>query len=99
MTLRHTLAAIALACATAAQGQGFETFNQSNLARFAALPGLGQGAVVPQGESINSVTLDWTNEFFVRAEAGEDSLPQFPATDAGHPDPTPLRYGAGFRKP
>jgi anaerobic selenocysteine-containing dehydrogenase len=34
-----------------------------------------------------------------RAEAGEGSLPQFPATDAGKPDPTPLRYGASFRKP
>ncbi len=90
MTLRHTLAAIALACATAAQGQGFETFNQSNLARFAALPGLGQGAVVPQGESINSVTLDWTNEFFVRAEAGED------LTLDGETQRVALRYRAGL---
>lgn len=90
MTLRHSLAAIALFCATAAQGQGFETFNQSNLARFAALPGLGQGAVVPQGESINSVTLDWTNEFFVRAEAGED------LTLDGETQRVALRYRAGL---
>ena len=33
-----------------------------------------------------------------RAGPVEESLPQFPAVDAGAPDPTPLRYGASFRK-
>jgi len=33
-----------------------------------------------------------------RAESGEESLPQFAVIDTGQPDPTPLRYGASFRK-
>lgn len=90
MRLRHALAVLSLTVASAAQGQGFETFNQSSLARFAALPGLGQGAVVPKGESVNSVTLDWTNEFFVRAEAGED------LTLDGETQRVALRYRAGL---
>ena len=90
MRLRHALAALSLMAASAAQGQGFETFNQSSLARFAALPGLGQGAVVPKGESINSVTLDWTNEFFVNAEGGEDLMLD------GETQRVALRYRAGL---
>ncbi len=33
-----------------------------------------------------------------RAQSGEESLPQFAVIDTGQPDPTPLRYGASFRK-
>lgn len=90
MNLRAPLAALALVCATAAQGQGFETFNQSSLARFAALPGLGQGAVVPRGESINSVTLDWSNEFFARSRGGEE------LTLDGETQRLAMRYRAGL---
>lgn len=65
-----------LACLTSplASAQGFESFNQSSFARVAALPPLGQGAVVPRGESVNSATLDWSNEIFLRNGAGESLL-------------------------
>ena len=90
MNLRHCFALFTLAFSALAQAQGFETFNQSSLARFAALPGLGQGAVVPQNESINSVTLDWTNEFFVQANARED------LTLDGESQRLAMRYRAGL---
>ena len=90
MSLRHCFALAVFAAATTAQAQGFETFNQSSLARFAVLPGLGQGAVVPQNESINSVTLDWTNEFFLSSTAREDLVLD------GESQRLALRYRAGL---
>ncbi|MDO9452353.1 MAG: DUF3187 family protein [Stagnimonas sp.] len=90
MRLRLCFALAAFAVATTAQAQGFETFNQSSVARASALPGLGQGAVVPKGESINSVTLDWSNEFFVQGNARED------LTLDGESQRVALRYRAGI---
>lgn len=90
MNLRTCFALASLAFGALAQAEGYETFNQSSLARFAALPGLGQGAVVPENESINSVTLDWTNEFFVRSTARED------LTLDGESERLALRYRAGL---
>ncbi len=84
------VAALAWALATTASAQGFESFNQSTLARAAALPGLGQGAVLPRGESLNSVTLDWTNEFFLSGNSREQlSLD-------GENQRVALRYRAGI---
>lgn len=71
MRLTGLVAVFSLMVAPLAQAEGFETFNQSTLARFAALPTLGQGAVVPAGESVNSIGLDWTNEFVARSAPGE----------------------------
>ncbi|MES2885425.1 MAG: DUF3187 family protein [Pseudomonadota bacterium] len=90
MNLRICFALASLAFSALAQAEGYETFNQSSLARFAALPGLGQGAVVPQNESINSVTLDWTNEFFVRSTTLEE------LTLDGESERLALRYRAGL---
>lgn len=90
MSLRLCFALAAFALATTAQAQGFETFNQSSVARAAALPGLGQGAVVPRNESINSVTLDWSNEFFVQGNAREE------LTLDGESQRVALRYRAGI---
>ena len=90
MSLRLCFALAAFALATTAQAQGFETFNQSSVARAAALPGLGQGAVVPRNESINSVTLDWSNEFFVQSNVRED------LTLDGESQRVALRYRAGI---
>lgn len=82
--------ALALGMATLAQAQGYETFNQSSLARAAALPGLGQGAVLPRNESTNSVTLDWSNEFFLNSNARES------LTLDGESQRVSLRYRAGI---
>ena len=90
MRLRLCFALAAFALATTAQAEGFETFNQSSVARAAALPGLGQGAVVPRNESINSVTLDWSNEFFVQGNAREE------LTLDGESQRVALRYRAGI---
>ncbi len=72
MKPHQLLVVLAAAFAGLAQAQGFETFNQSSLARFAALPELGQGAVLPRDTAINSVGLDWSNEFFQQSNARED---------------------------
>lgn len=71
MNLRYAAAVLGMALTSLAHAQGFETFNQSSLARAAALPALGQGAVLPRDTSINSVGLDWSNEFFQRGNARE----------------------------
>jgi hypothetical protein len=89
MRLRLFLTALGLLAAAAVDAEGFETFNQSNLARFAALPSLGQGAVLPAGQSRLGVTLDWTNEFYARS-AGEETL----RVD-GETQRYALRYRAG----
>ena len=73
MRVQHWVwGALALGLASQVQAQGYETFNQSSLARAAALPALGQGAVLPRNASTNSVTLDWSNEFFLRSTAREN---------------------------
>lgn len=90
MSLRHCLAAFGFAFASCAGAEGYETFNQSSLARFAALPALGQGAVLPRGSSTRSLGLDWTNEFFVRSNASED------LTLDGESQRLALRYRAGI---
>lgn len=91
MRFRHWVSgALALAMATLAQAQGYESFNQSSLARVAALPGLGQGAVLPRNESTNSVTLDWSNEFFLDSNARES------LTLDGESQRLALRYRAGI---
>ncbi len=91
MITKHIALAL-LVCLAAPRvlAQGFESYNQSSFARAAALPGLGQGAVVPRGESINSVNLDWSNEFFLRSNAHE-SLTQDSETQR-----VTLRYRAGI---
>lgn len=71
MQWRVLISAFAVALSPLAQGAGFETFNQSSLARAAALPALGQGAVLKDGVVENSVALDWSNEFFQRSNARE----------------------------
>lgn len=90
MNLRLCLAVFSFAFAPLAAAQGYETFNQSSLARFAALPALGQGAVLPRGTSINSAGLDWSNEFFVRGDARES------LTLDGESQRLGLRYRAGI---
>lgn len=82
--------ALGLATQTQAQAQGYETFNQSSLARAAALPALGQGAVLPRGEASSSVALDWSNEFFLRSNTRES------LTLDGESQRLALRYRAGI---
>ncbi len=63
-----------LVAAAAAHAEGYESFNAGTLARAAALPALGQGAVLPINTSINSVSLDWSNEYLSRSNAREALL-------------------------
>lgn len=74
MPLRYVLGTLVFAFAALAQAQGYETFNQSSLARAAALPALGQGSVLQSGAVESGVTLDWNNEFFMRSTAREDLI-------------------------
>lgn len=90
MNLRYTAALIGLVFTSLAQAQAYETFNQSSLARAAALPALGQGAVLPRETSINSVGLDWSNEFFQRSNARESLMLDSETQRLG------LRYRAGI---
>ncbi len=71
MKLHRHWAAMALLLAPLAHGAGFETFNQSTFARAAVLPALGQGAVLEPSAVQSGVALDWSNEFFQRANARE----------------------------
>ena len=63
--------ALALPPAAAAP---FGGFNQASPARAAALPSMGAGAPLADGEVDSRVTLDWSNEFFFRGDARETLL-------------------------
>ncbi len=68
------LAAFALVLTPLAHGEGFESFNQSSLARAAALPALGQAAVLADGKVQSATALDWSNEFFQQGTARESLI-------------------------
>ena len=91
MRFQHWVSgALALGMATLSQAQGYESFNQSSLARVAALPTLGQGAVLPRHQSTRSMGLDWSNEFFLASNARES------LTLDGESQRLALRYRAGI---
>ena len=54
-----------------ARAGGLAVFNQSSLARAAALPALGGPAVLAAGESETRLQLDWTTEYFERENTRE----------------------------
>jgi len=72
MTLRTFIGSLLLLTTSLVQAEGYQSFNQSTLARAAVLPVLGQGAVLSANAVESSVTLDWSNEFFMRGNARED---------------------------
>jgi len=90
MKLHQLLGVLALVLSGSAAAEGYDTFNQSSLARAAVLPMLGQGAVLPRDTSINSVGLEWSNEFYLQSAAGES------LTLDGETERLALRYRAGI---
>lgn len=71
--MRHALAACLLLPFAAVAG-GFEDSNASTFARAFAIPALGRGAVLADGETEARATLNWSNEFYDRASGGEALL-------------------------
>ncbi|MES2683096.1 MAG: DUF3187 family protein [Pseudomonadota bacterium] len=66
--------AVLLLFASGAEAQGFDTFNQSSLARSAVLPTMAQGAVIASGSTQNSATINWTNESYQGRSSRETLL-------------------------
>jgi Protein of unknown function (DUF3187) len=71
--MRHALAACLLLPLAAAAG-GFEDGNASSFARAFAIPAMGRGAVLADGETEARATLNWSNEFYDRASSDEALL-------------------------
>lgn len=90
MLMRYVLGTFVFSFAALVRAEGYETFNQLSLARAAALPALGQASVLPAGAVESGVTLDWSNEFFMRSNARED------LTLDGETQRVALRYKRGL---
>lgn len=71
MSFRYCTAVLLSVVALQLQAAGFETFNQSSLARAAPLPVLGQPPVLQPGVAHSSVVLDWSNAFYQRRNTRE----------------------------
>lgn len=65
------LLALAILLPTTAHAEGMAVFNQSSLARAAALPVLAGPPVLAANESETRVRLDWTTEYFERGNDRE----------------------------
>ena len=89
-SMRAVLFAASLLAAGAAQAEGYALFNQSSLARAAALPALNAAPVLAVGESQAQVALDWSSEYY-EAQSGTESLSLDAETQR-----YALRYRRGF---